>query len=82
MARVAGTRAWVLATTGGAMAVPLGVGTLRVVTAAMHSYSPFPWLAASMVAVGIPAITGAGAYLSSRLSQRLRPVVGSTMSVD
>jgi ABC-type lipoprotein release transport system permease subunit len=82
LAVMAQVRAWVIATTGGLIAVPLGWGMLQVVLHAADKKSPFPWLTAVMVAVGLPIVVSLGAFLASAAGQRLHPVVGSTMSVD
>jgi hypothetical protein len=82
LAHVAGVRAWLLASTGGVIAVPVGMVTLWVVLSAKHTHAPFPWLTAAMVAVGLPAVIAGGAYMSSLVSQRLRPVSGASISLD
>jgi hypothetical protein len=35
-----------------------------------------------MVAVGLPAIIAAGAFVSSLIAQRVRPASGASISVD
>ena len=49
LARVVGLKAWLLALVGGVIAVPLGYGTLRLVVAAAHKQTTFPWLVAAGV---------------------------------
>jgi hypothetical protein len=82
LALMAQARAWVITTTGGLIAVPLGWGMLQVVLHASNTRSPFPWITASMVAVGLPLLVAIGAFAASTAGQRLRPADGSTMSVD
>ena len=82
LAGMAGVRAWVLATTGGVMAVPLGTITLWVVLHAADTSSPFPTLTAIMVAVVLPLVVGGASFVGSALAQRVRPVTGTTMSLD
>jgi hypothetical protein len=82
LAGMAGIRAWVLATTGGVMAVPLGTVTLWVVLHAADTSSPFPTLTAVMVAVVLPLVVAVVSYLGSALAQHWRPVTGTPMSLD
>ncbi|MFM2076188.1 MAG: hypothetical protein RJA49_78 [Actinomycetota bacterium] len=82
LAGMAGVRAWVLATTGGVMAVPLGTVTLWVVLHAADTSSPFPKLTAVMVAVVLPLVVGVVSFVGSALAQHWRPVTGATMSLD
>ena len=83
LAGMAGVRAWVLATSGGVIAVPLGMSMLWVVVrAADASRTPFPTVAAIAVAIGLPLLVAGGAYVVSAFAQRVRPVTGATMSLD
>ncbi len=82
LAGMAGIRAWVLAVTGAAMAVPLGMVTLRVVLLAVSSTSPFPTVTAVMLVVVLPLVVAVVSYGGSRVAQRLRPADGGAMSLD
>lgn len=83
LAGMAGVRAWVLATSGGVIAVPLGMSMLWVVVRAADARrTPFPTVAAIAVAVGLPLLVAGGAYVASAFAQRVRPVTGATMSLD
>jgi hypothetical protein len=79
---MAQARAWIIATTGGLIAVPLGWGMLLVVLHAANSHSPFPWITAVMVAFGLPIVVAVGAFAASVAAQAFRPVTGATMSLD
>jgi hypothetical protein len=82
LALMAQARAWIIATTGGLIAVPLGWGMLLVVLHAANSHSPFPWITAVMVAFGLPIVVAVGAFAASVAAQAFRPVTGATMSLD
>jgi predicted transcriptional regulator len=83
LAGMAGVRAWVLATSGGVIAVPLGMSMLWVVVrAADATRTPFPTVAAVAIAIGLPLVVAGGAYVTSAFAQRVRPVTGATMSLD
>ena len=83
LAGMAGVRAWVLATSGGVIAVPLGMSMLWVVVRAADSNrTPFPTVAAIAIAIGLPLVVAVGAYTASAFAQRVRPVTGATMSLD
>jgi hypothetical protein len=83
LAGMAGVRAWVLATSGGVIAVPLGMSMLWVVVrAADTDRTPFPTLVAFMIALGLPLLVAGGAFVASAFAQRVRPVTGATMSLD
>jgi putative ABC transport system permease protein len=80
MARVVGIKAWLLAFVGGAIAVPLGFGTLRLAVAAAGESTTFPWLVAVGLVVLVPLLIGATATLGSAVAQRARPVRMSTLA--
>ncbi len=82
LARMAGVRAWVISTTGGIIAVPLGWAILWTILHAADKESPFPTVTALMVVLAIPLIVAVGAVASSRVAQAVRPVTGSSMSLD
>ena len=82
LARLAGARAWVIAATGGVIAVPLGWVTLWTILDAAGKQSPFPTITALMVVLVIPVVVAIGATATSRLAQAVRPVTATTMSVD
>jgi hypothetical protein len=82
LAGMAGIRAWVLAVTGAAMAVPLGMITLWVVLRAVSATSPFPTVTAVMLVVVLPLVVAVVSYGGSRMAQRLRPADGGAMSLD
>jgi putative ABC transport system permease protein len=82
MAKVVGTKAWLLATAGGVIAVPLGFGTLRLAVAAAGEQTRFPWLIAGGVVVVVPLLIGVVSTLGSAAAQRVRPVRMSTLASD
>ena len=82
LARMAGARAWIISTTGGLIAVPLGWVMLWTILRAAGKDSPFPTLTAVMVAVAIPIVVAVGAVVASRVAQAARPITASTMSLD
>ena len=82
LARMAGARAWIISTTGGVIAIPLGWVMLWTILRAADKSSPFPTLTAVMVSVAIPLVVAGGAVVASRVAQAARPVTGSTMSLD
>jgi len=82
LAGMAGVRAWVLSVTGGLMAVPLGMITLRVVLHAIDRTSPMPWFTIVMLVVVLPLLVAGVSYVGSAAAQRLRPVTGTSMSLD
>ena len=80
---MAGVRAWVLATSGGVIAVPLGMSMLWVVVRAADSNrTPFPTVAAIAIAIGLPLVVAVGAYTASAFAQRVRPVTGATINTN
>ncbi|MFZ4720085.1 MAG: FtsX-like permease family protein [Ilumatobacteraceae bacterium] len=82
LARMAGARAWIISTTGGLIAVPLGWVMLGTILNAADKSSPFPTLTALMVALAIPLVVAGGAVVASRVAQAAHPVIGSSMSLD
>jgi putative ABC transport system permease protein len=82
LARMAGARAWIISTTGGLIAVPLGWVMLWTILRAADKSSPFPTLTAVMVSVAIPLVVAGGAIVASRVAQAARPVTGATLSLD
>jgi len=82
LAATTGLKAWILATAGGIIAVPLGFGTLRLCIAAARRHTQFPWLIASVVLFVVPAIVGVVTWMGSRFAQRLRPLRMSTSAFE
>lgn len=82
MARVVGSKAWLLASAGGLLAVPLGYGTLRVAVAAADERTMFPWVVAIGVVVVVPALIGVVTTAGSALVQWRRPLRMSTLATD
>ena len=82
LARMAGTKAWLLAMVGSVLAVPLGFGTLRLVVGAANQRTTFPWIFAGSAIVILPLVIGGGAWAASAIGQRVRRVTASTAAVD
>jgi hypothetical protein len=56
--------------------------TLRVVLHAIDRTSPFPWFTVAMLVVVLPLLVAGVSYVGSAAAQRLRPVTGTSMSLD
>ena len=84
MWRTSARKAVFLTALGGALAVPVGFLPVVMVTLAEDPTPPlvFPWRAALMVLVAVPAIAGAVTATGSAVALRVRPVRISTMAFD
>jgi hypothetical protein len=82
--RAGGCKAFLLTLLGGAIAVPVGLLPLRVISRLDPEALPFvvPWLTIALLLVAIPLLVAAVASVASRLSLRWRPVRISTASFD
>jgi precorrin isomerase len=82
LARIAGTKAWLLAFVGAALAVPLGFGTVRLAVGAADQQTTFPWVFAISAIVGLPLVIGVGAWAASAIGQRVHRVTASSSRAD
>ena len=84
LGRTSVLKAWMLATLGGALAVPLGVAPVWVVQRATSSTASFfmPWQTIAVVAVVVPVVAAAVTWVGSAISLAARPVRISTMALD
>lgn len=80
LARGAGARAWLLAGTGAAMAVPAGLLPVAVFVAAGDGTTRFvvPWPTVGVLLVALPLVAAAVALATSTVAQHARPVRIST----
>jgi hypothetical protein len=77
--RVSGTRAWLIATLGGLLAVPAGFVPVIVIEVARSAARTIvvPWTAIAMALLGVPLVAGLAAAALSRqprAAQLLRPL--------
>jgi putative ABC transport system permease protein len=89
LARSAGARAWLLASIGGAMAIPVGFLPVIVFSYASHDQLVderfplvFPGRTALMLVLVVPAVVAAVSFASSAAAQRLHPVRVSTATFE
>lgn len=83
LARVAGAKAFVLAGTGVALAVPTGyLPTWVVYRTVDQGAVPFPWPIVTILVLVVPIVAGAAAWGTSAVARRLRPVRVSTGFTD
>jgi hypothetical protein len=78
LARMAATKAWLLAFVGSVLAVPLGFGTLRLAVGAADQHTTFPWAFAAAATIVLPVAIGAGAWTASAIGQRVHRVTASS----
>ncbi|MBN2624803.1 MAG: hypothetical protein JXA83_15600, partial [Acidimicrobiales bacterium] len=80
LARGAGARAWLLAVTGAAMAVPAGLLPVAVFVAAGDGTTRFvvPWPTVGVLLVALPLVAAVVALATSTFAQHARPVRIST----
>lgn len=90
VARSAGARAWLMATLGAAIAVPIGFLPVVVVSWASgrdpSTSGPFPIVfptrTVALLLLAVPLVVGAVAWCASSTAQRLRPVRVSTATFE
>lgn len=82
MARVAGWRAGGLTFAAMVVAVPMGLFVSWMVSRAAKGDIVVPWSLMVLLIFAVPAVIGAGAWLSSAVAQRARPVRMSTLTAD
>lgn len=84
LARLAGTKAAVLALVGGALAVPTALLPVWVWVRASSGDEPFvmPWPVTALLVIGVPAVAGVLTTASSALATRFRPVRASGFAAD
>ena len=81
-ARVAGWRAGGLTLAAMIVAVPAGLATAWMFARAATGQISMPWLMASLLLFAVPLVVGVGAWGSSAVAQRLRPVRMSSLTAD
>jgi len=82
MARVAAWRAGGLTLGAMVVAVPLGLASAWMIARAARGGIVMPWLLSGALLVVVPTVIGAGAWASSAIAQRVRPVRMSTLTAD
>ncbi len=82
MAKVAGWRAGGLTLAAMIVAVPAGLATAWMFARAATGQISMPWLMASLLLFAVPLVVGVGAWGSSAVAQRLRPVRMSSLTAD
>ncbi|MEQ1702129.1 MAG: hypothetical protein ABMA25_18615, partial [Ilumatobacteraceae bacterium] len=82
MARVAGWRAGGLTLAAMVVAVPAGLAIAWMFARAATGHVAMPWLVASLLVFAVPLVIGVGAWGSSAIAQRVRPVRMSSLTTD
>lgn len=82
LARVAAWRSGGLTFGAMAVAVPVGVGIAWAIAEAADGHILVPWLLGGLLIVAVPLAIGLGAWASSAIAQRVRPVRMSSLTTD
>lgn len=82
MARVAGWRAGGLTLAAMVVAVPAGLAIAWMFARAATGDVAMPWLVAALLLFAVPLVIGLGAWASSAIAQRVRPVRMSSLTTD
>jgi putative ABC transport system permease protein len=82
MAKVAGWRAGGLTLAAMVVAVPAGLAVAWMFARAATGHISMPWMVALLLTFAVPFVVGVGAWGSSAIAQRVRPVRMSSLTTD